>query len=227
MDSAGRAARERRTKDGARKHYNPAGFGFPTHRLATSVMMPACLWRSRSRSSLLRLPSLVQPMGADQALYAYVGERIRAGGLPTATRGIRSRRRSISLYAGLRAVWPHDAVVPAADLAAAAAIAVLLYRLGRRWPAPPGPAPPRRCSSCCCRTRRSRGSAASACGAVRDVHRPGGHRGAGPAPAQGEAAAAGHVVWRRRALRPRLRPQVQRRGLRRRRRRGAVAARVV
>ena len=31
---------------------------------------------------VFRAPSLVQPMGADQALYAYVGERIRAGGLP-------------------------------------------------------------------------------------------------------------------------------------------------
>ena len=30
----------------------------------------------------VRLPSLVQPMGADQGLYAYVGERILAGDLP-------------------------------------------------------------------------------------------------------------------------------------------------
>ena len=31
---------------------------------------------------MARLPSLVQPMGADQGLYAYVGERILAGELP-------------------------------------------------------------------------------------------------------------------------------------------------
>ncbi len=30
---------------------------------------------------LVRLPSLVQPMGPDQGLYAYVGERIRHGEL--------------------------------------------------------------------------------------------------------------------------------------------------
>ena len=31
---------------------------------------------------IVRLPSLVQPMGADQGLYAYVGDRILAGELP-------------------------------------------------------------------------------------------------------------------------------------------------
>ena len=31
---------------------------------------------------ILRVPSLAQPMGADQGLYAYVGERILAGELP-------------------------------------------------------------------------------------------------------------------------------------------------
>ena len=30
----------------------------------------------------VRLPSLVQPMGADQGLYAYVGEGVRSGELP-------------------------------------------------------------------------------------------------------------------------------------------------
>ena len=30
---------------------------------------------------LLRVPSLAQPMGPDQGLYAYVGDRILAGGL--------------------------------------------------------------------------------------------------------------------------------------------------
>ena len=78
----------------------------------------------------LRLPSLVQPMGADQALYAYVGERVRAGGLPYRDAWDQKPPAIHFLYAGLRTVWAHDAVVPAADLAAAAAIALLLYRLG-------------------------------------------------------------------------------------------------
>jgi hypothetical protein len=80
----------------------------------------------------LRLPSLVQPMGADQALYAYVGERVRAGGLPYRDAWDQKPPAIHFLYAGLRALWPGDAVVPAADLAAAATVAWLLYRLGTR-----------------------------------------------------------------------------------------------
>jgi hypothetical protein len=78
----------------------------------------------------LRLPSLVQPMGADQALYAYVGERIRAGGLPYRDAWDQKPPAIHFVYAGLRTLWPRDAAVPAADLAAAAAVAWLLYRLG-------------------------------------------------------------------------------------------------
>ncbi len=78
----------------------------------------------------LRLPSLVQPMGADQALYAYVGERIRAGGLPYRDAWDQKPPAIHFVYAGLRTLWAGDAAVPGADLAAAAAIAWLLYRLG-------------------------------------------------------------------------------------------------
>ncbi len=79
---------------------------------------------------LIRLPSLVQPMGADQALYAYVGERVRAGGLPYRDAWDQKPPAVHLLYAAMRTVWAGDAIVPAADLAAAAAIALLLYRLG-------------------------------------------------------------------------------------------------
>jgi hypothetical protein len=79
---------------------------------------------------VLRLPSLVQPMGADQSLYAYVGERIRAGGLPYRDAWDQKPPAVHFLYAGLRTVWAGDAIVPFADLAAAAAVAVLLYQLG-------------------------------------------------------------------------------------------------
>ena len=78
----------------------------------------------------LRLPSLVQPMGADQSLYAYVGERIRGGGLPYRDAWDQKPPAIHFLYAGLRTVWPGDAAVPAADLAAVAIVALLLYRLG-------------------------------------------------------------------------------------------------
>jgi hypothetical protein len=78
----------------------------------------------------LRLPSLVQPMGADQSLYAYVGERIRGGGLPYRDAWDQKPPAIHFLYAGLRTIWPGDAAVPAADLAAAAIVAFLLYRLG-------------------------------------------------------------------------------------------------
>ncbi len=78
---------------------------------------------------VFRAPSLVQPMGADQALYAYVGERIRAGGLPYRDAWDQKPPAIHFLYAGLRTLLPSDGVVPAADLVAAAAIAWLLYRL--------------------------------------------------------------------------------------------------
>ena len=79
---------------------------------------------------LIRLPSLVQPMGADQSLYAYVGERIRAGGLPYRDAWDQKPPAIHFLYAGLRTLWATDAVVAAADLAAATAIAWFLFRAG-------------------------------------------------------------------------------------------------
>ena len=79
---------------------------------------------------ILRLPSLVQPMGADQGLYAYVGERILEGKLPYRDAWDQKPPAIHYTYAALRAVWPRDSAVPAADLIAAALITWLLYRLG-------------------------------------------------------------------------------------------------
>ena len=79
---------------------------------------------------LLRLPSLVQPMGADQSLYAYVGDRVLAGGLPYRDAWDQKPPAFHFLYAGVRALWPGDAAVAAADLAAAGLVALLLARLG-------------------------------------------------------------------------------------------------
>jgi hypothetical protein len=80
--------------------------------------------------SIFRLPSLVQPMGADQGLYAYVGERILEGDVPYRDAWDQKPPAIHYTYALMRAVWPGDSVVAAADLIAAGVAAWLLYRLG-------------------------------------------------------------------------------------------------
>lgn len=79
---------------------------------------------------IVRLPSLVQPMGADQGLYAYVGDRIAAGELPYRDAWDQKPPAIHYTYAMLRSIWPRDAVVPAADLALAALAAAMLFGLG-------------------------------------------------------------------------------------------------
>ena len=78
----------------------------------------------------VRLPSLVQPMGADQGLYAYAGERILAGGLPYRDAWDQKPPAIHLTYALMRAIVPRDAAGPATDLLIAAIVAVLLWRLG-------------------------------------------------------------------------------------------------
>src|SRR4029453_6246417 len=79
---------------------------------------------------VVRLPSLVQPMGADQALYAYVGDRIRAGALPYRDAWDQKPPTIHVAYAPMRGAWPGDSAVPAADLLLATVVAVLLWSLG-------------------------------------------------------------------------------------------------
>jgi len=79
---------------------------------------------------IVRLPSLVQPMGADQGLYAYVGDRILAGELPYRDAWDQKPPAIHYTYAALRAVWPSEAVVPLADLAVAAILAAMLCAAG-------------------------------------------------------------------------------------------------
>jgi len=81
---------------------------------------------------ILRLPSLVQPMGPDQGLYAYVGERILHGELAYRDAWDQKPPGIHYVYAGLRKIWPHDSAIAAADLVAAAAVAGLLWALGAR-----------------------------------------------------------------------------------------------
>src|SRR5262252_3656339 len=81
---------------------------------------------------IVRLPSLVQPMGPDQALYSYIGGRILHGDLPYRDAFDQKPPGIHYVYAGLRALSARDAAVPAADLAAAA----LLWLVGARLAGP-------------------------------------------------------------------------------------------
>ena len=85
---------------------------------------------------IVRLPSLVQPMGPDQALYACVGERILHGDLAYRDAWDQKPPGIHYIYAGLRALSRRDAVVPAADLAAAVLCAALVWLLGTRLGGP-------------------------------------------------------------------------------------------
>lgn len=91
------------------------------------------LWSALLIAVLLlpRVPSLVQPAGADQALYTYVGSRILKGELPYRDAWDQKPPAVHVVYAALYALWPHESVVPAADLAAAAGTAFLLLRVAR------------------------------------------------------------------------------------------------
>lgn len=80
----------------------------------------------------VRLPSLVEPAGGDQGLYAYTGERILAGGVTYRDMWDQKPPAIGFLYAALLQIWPHESIVPAADLAAAIGVACLLVVLGRR-----------------------------------------------------------------------------------------------
>lgn len=80
----------------------------------------------------VRLPSLVEPAGGDQGLYAYTGERILAGGVTYRDMWDQKPPAIGFLYAALLQIWPHQSIVPAADLGTALAVACLLVVLGRR-----------------------------------------------------------------------------------------------
>jgi hypothetical protein len=86
----------------------------------------------------IRIPSLVQPAGADQALYAYVGQRILAGEVPYRDAWDQKPPAVHLTYAALIALWPHESVVAGADLIVAALTALSLVALGRRLSPYPG-----------------------------------------------------------------------------------------
>lgn len=78
-----------------------------------------------------RLPSLVQPMGADQGLYAYVADRILEGDIPYVDAWDQKPPAIHYTYALMRAIWASDAVVGAMDLAAAVGAAFLIAAIAR------------------------------------------------------------------------------------------------
>jgi hypothetical protein len=94
-------------------------------------------WALFAACVALRLPSLQQPAGADQALYGYIGQRILHGEVPYRDAWDQKPPGIHATYAVLWAIWPDERVVPAADLVVAVATALLLLALGRRL-GPPG-----------------------------------------------------------------------------------------
>lgn len=87
---------------------------------------------------IVRLPSLVQPIGPDQGLYAYVGDRILQHELAYRDAWDQKPPGIHYVYAGLRWLSRRDVAVPAADLTAAALVAALLWVLGSRMQGPVG-----------------------------------------------------------------------------------------
>jgi hypothetical protein len=85
---------------------------------------------------IVRLPSLAQPMGPDQGLYAYVGERILHGELAYRDAWDQKPPGIHYVYALLRGLSSRDLVVAAADLVAAALVAALLWSVGAKLGGP-------------------------------------------------------------------------------------------
>jgi 4-amino-4-deoxy-L-arabinose transferase-like glycosyltransferase len=94
--------------------------------------MRALFWLLFVVLLLVRLPSLAQPAGGDQGLYAYVGQRILAGELPYRDAWDQKPPAIHYTYALMWAIWPHDSIVPATDLVVAGVTGWLVFLLGRR-----------------------------------------------------------------------------------------------
>jgi hypothetical protein len=93
----------------------------------------AWLWRALLIVLVaLRLPSLVQPAGGDQGLYRYAGERLFAGDVMYRDVWDQKPPAIALTYGLLGMIWPHESVVPGADLGVAIGVAWLLVVLGRR-----------------------------------------------------------------------------------------------
>jgi hypothetical protein len=98
--------------------------------------MRVLFWGLFAALILVRTPSLAQPAGADQGLYAYVGQRILAGEMPYRDAWDQKPPAIHYTYALMYALWPHDSVVPGTDLLIAGLTAWLTFILGRRLGGP-------------------------------------------------------------------------------------------
>ena len=85
---------------------------------------------------IVRLPSLTQPIGPDQGLYAYVGDRILHGELAYRDAWDQKPPGIHYIYAFLRAISSRDAAIAAADLVVAALVAALLWSVGSKLGGP-------------------------------------------------------------------------------------------
>jgi hypothetical protein len=98
--------------------------------------LPAWVWILLGVLFFLRLPAIVQPLGPDQGIYAYVGEQILDGGLPYRDAWDQKPPGLHFAYAALWWLWPNEAVVPLADTVLAGLIAWLLLRIAPVFTAP-------------------------------------------------------------------------------------------
>ncbi len=80
---------------------------------------------------LLRVPSIAQPMAADQGLYAYAGQQLVAGHAPYAAAWDQKPPGVHVVYGLMWTIWPHESVVAVADLVGAGLVALLLIGIGR------------------------------------------------------------------------------------------------
>jgi hypothetical protein len=90
------------------------------------------LWLGLAALLSLRLPSFVEPVGNDQNLYLYIGDRVLAGEVPYVDAWDHKPPGIYFLYGALRSVWPHPSAVALADTLAAGLAAWGLVILGRR-----------------------------------------------------------------------------------------------
>lgn len=98
-------------------------------------------WTLLGALLVLRLPSVVQPMGPDQGLYAYVGTEILQGGLPYRDAWDQKPPGLHFAYALMWWCWPDESVVALADLIVAAGVAWLLLRLAPSFSPSPAAGP--------------------------------------------------------------------------------------
>jgi hypothetical protein len=86
-------------------------------------------WLLLAALCLVRLPAVVQPLGPDQGIYAYVGQTILEGGLPYRDAWDQKPPGLHAFYAVMWWLWPNEAVVPLTDALLAWLVAMLLWRI--------------------------------------------------------------------------------------------------